>query len=639
MKDMRIKKRLALSYSSITTIVFIITCITIHGFVRSHNKTVLYEHFTTIYENTLICCQELVSFIKLGDNNECKDYQIASENITKANNFIADKFKRKTKIQTASNAVLAHQNKLTNLYNKASEIVGNKNANLKAIYKLKEELNSVEKSNISANTKNAIIELQKTFMIQNVYINTPDKLNAELCKSVETSTLDVVNKLGNSSVENKIKDIAARNTEYFHTYQLNNDLGHEMITDIDNEAAQLLAIAEDIRTQQSESTTTLLTINLLEVIILLLITIGISWFVFNTLVHSIIHPVERCAVFADRIAQGDLTTDIKVKHDDEIGQMTQSLKIMSDKFTDIILKIQESANIINIASKEITNSSMNMSEGASEQAASLEQISSSMEEMAANIRQNADNSIETEKIAVDASTAMLENKEAVASALDSMLKITKKISIVNEIASQTNILALNAAVEAARAGDVGKGFAVVASEVRKLAERCAEAANEIGVMSASGVELNNKSSENFLAIIPLIEKTANLVQEITAASKEQDIGANQINNSIQQLNSIAQANASASEQLTASAEKLNEQAIAMTNLVGYFKLNTDALSATNSHNTPTKKTQFATTQTTTKHTKEKKNETTTKPQQQTEGKGFNLKFEADESLDSQFEKF
>jgi methyl-accepting chemotaxis protein len=217
-----------------------------------------------------------------------------------------------------------------------------------------------------------------------------------------------------------------------------------------------------------------------------------------------------------------------------------------------------------------------MSQGATEQASSIEEVSASVEEMAANIRQNADNASQTEKIAMKAALDAKEGGEAVAQTVDAMKQIAGKISIIEEIARQTNLLALNAAIEAARAGEHGKGFAVVASEVRKLAERSQRAAGEITELSGSSVKVAEKAGGLLAKILPDVQKTAELVQEITAASKEQDSGAAQINKAIQQLDQVIQQNASASEEMSSTSEELASQAEQLQTAIAFFKVDAQA---------------------------------------------------------------
>jgi methyl-accepting chemotaxis protein len=213
-----------------------------------------------------------------------------------------------------------------------------------------------------------------------------------------------------------------------------------------------------------------------------------------------------------------------------------------------------------------------MSQGATEQAASAEEASSSIEEMNATIRQNADNALQTEKIALKSAADALESGKAVAEAMAAMKDIAARISIIEEIARQTNLLALNAAIEAARAGEHGKGFAVVAAEVRRLAERSQTAAGEISKLSGSSVQVAEKAGTMLAKLVPDIQKTAELVQEISAASREQTTGAGQINGAIQQLNQVIQQNAGAAEEMSSTAEELSSQAEQLQEAIAYFQV-------------------------------------------------------------------
>ena len=227
---------------------------------------------------------------------------------------------------------------------------------------------------------------------------------------------------------------------------------------------------------------------------------------------------------------------------------------------------------ISSASVQISNSAQQLSEGATNQASSVEEISSSMEQMTANIQQNTSNSRQTEKIASKAAIDINESKESVSETESSMKLIASKISIIGEISRQTNLLALNAAVEAARAGEHGRGFAVVAAEVRKLAERSQLAATEIDEVSAKSVHVAQKSGQMLNDVVPNIQKTADLVMEITASSNEQSSGSEQINNAIQNLNLVVQENAATAEEMAAGAEELSAQAENLQEAISFFKI-------------------------------------------------------------------
>ncbi len=273
---------------------------------------------------------------------------------------------------------------------------------------------------------------------------------------------------------------------------------------------------------------------------------------------------------AQKIAQGDLRVEVDVLSEkDALGN---ALKAMVEQLNTFVAEVKGAANEVAAGSQMLSASAEEMSQGATEQAASAEEASSSMEQMAANIRQNSDNASQTEKIALKAAEDAGMGGKAVIETVSAMKDIAQKITIIEEIARQTDLLALNAAIEAARAGEHGKGFAVVASEVRKLAERSQMAAGEISRLSSTSVEVAERAGEMLERIVPDIQKTAELVQEISAASMEQNSGADQINASIQQLDQVTQQNASASEEMASTAEELSGQADQLQGAIAYFKI-------------------------------------------------------------------
>jgi methyl-accepting chemotaxis protein len=280
--------------------------------------------------------------------------------------------------------------------------------------------------------------------------------------------------------------------------------------------------------------------------------------------------LNQTAALANEIAQGNLTVVAKrLSEEDTLGI---ALEHMIEKLRQIVAEALTAAQNVSAGSQELSASAEQLSQGATEQASSAEEASSSMEEMAANVKQNADNANQTEKIAAQSAKDAEASGAAVGRAVQAMQTIAEKITIVQEIARQTDLLALNAAVEAARAGEHGKGFAVVASEVRKLAERSQAAAAEIGTLSSESVKVAQEAGGMLAKLVPDIKKTAELVEEITAACREQDVGSGQINQAIQQLDKVGQQNASASEQVSSTSEELASQAEQLQATIAYFRI-------------------------------------------------------------------
>lgn len=275
---------------------------------------------------------------------------------------------------------------------------------------------------------------------------------------------------------------------------------------------------------------------------------------------------------ATSIAEGDLSRDVTITGRDEITDLQRAFQSMVEKLREVVGQVNAAAENMSAGSQELSASAEQLSQGSTEQAASTEEASSSMEEMAANVKQNAENASTTEKIAAQSARDAEASGEAVGKAVEAMQTIAQKINIVQEIARQTDLLALNAAVEAARAGEHGKGFAVVASEVRKLAERSQAAAAEIGTLSIDTVKVAQEAGSMLAKLVPDIKKTAELVEEITSASREQDVGASQINQAIQQLDKVTQQNAAASEQVSATSEELAGQAEQLQTTIAFFHL-------------------------------------------------------------------
>lgn len=273
-----------------------------------------------------------------------------------------------------------------------------------------------------------------------------------------------------------------------------------------------------------------------------------------------------------RLAQGDLTVEINATGKDEIQQVLSATQGMVDKLKEAIAAVKSASTEVAARSHALSATATEIAQEASRQAASAEEASASIEEMTANIRQNAENALQTEKIGIKAANDAGESGEAVMQSVSAMQQIASKIAIIEDIARQTRMLSLNAAIEAGRAQQEGKGFAVVAAEVRSLAERSQEAATEINQLVSSSVGVAEKAGSMLARLVPDIQKTAELVQEISAASREQSTGADQINSAIQQLDTTIQQNVLISENLSATAEKLASQAEQLRDAVEFFHL-------------------------------------------------------------------
>lgn len=299
--------------------------------------------------------------------------------------------------------------------------------------------------------------------------------------------------------------------------------------------------------------------------------------------RNLVNTMKKIADNAKAVSQGDLTVVIskRSEHDELLG----SLSDMVLRLNEIVGQITEAANNVAISSGEMSSTATQLSQGANEQASSAEEISSSIEEMTTTIQQNSDNANQTEKIAVTSSQGIDEVNQASLRSLDAIRQIVEKIKVINNIAEKTDILAINAAIEAARAGEHGKGFAVVAAEVRKLAETSQKAAIEINQLSAGSLKITEDTSILMSKIIPDIQRTAQLVQEIAASSAEQSSGATMISKAIEQLSQVTQQNSASAEEMSSSSEELASQAEMLKETMSFFTTDKQQIDIT-SHRKP-----------------------------------------------------
>ncbi len=328
----------------------------------------------------------------------------------------------------------------------------------------------------------------------------------------------------------------------------------------DNLSASLVRMSNESKANGNTIFIIFLSINTLVIII------------YYLLVNSLI--INRLALlvpYFKGISEGDLGEEMNPGYKDEIGDLVLACNEMSFQLNFIVASITLGADKIAQASHDMSVNLQNVSQGANDQAASTEEITSSMEEMSANIDQNTDNSQQTEEISSRSVLQIEKSNDAVVQTMVAMRRISEKVSVITDIAKQTNILSLNAAVEAARAGEHGRGFSVVAAEIRKLAELSQESANEIIRMSDESVEIADASSKLLAQVVPNIQDTAQKVKEVTTSSIEMKGGAHHVNLALQQLNTITQGNAAAAEEMAATAEELSALAKELTETVSFFK--------------------------------------------------------------------
>lgn len=306
------------------------------------------------------------------------------------------------------------------------------------------------------------------------------------------------------------------------------------------------------------------------------IPVCLAWLVSANFVTKMVirKPIQELNQKIKEMSEGNVNIAIEretLNKHNEIGEIACSLEILINQLKKVSKEINGCSSEVDEIGSHLGSLAMALSNGANSQAASVEELSSAMEQMVANISENASNARETENIAIKSSKEIVESKDSMVNALESLKKIAGKISVISDIAFETNILALNAAVESSRAGEHGRGFSVVASEVRKLAEHSKIAADEIVMLSNKSLELSVVAGQNLEQIVPEIEKTAKLVQEISVASEEQNSGSNQINNAIQELNRQTQNNAATAEELVAAADYLKEHSGKLIKNMSFFR--------------------------------------------------------------------
>jgi methyl-accepting chemotaxis protein len=412
-----------------------------------------------------------------------------------------------------------------------------------------------------------------------VHLELPSELNASRHKieNFQTFAKDYRRRSGHlpQTVDSSLTNFSSASAEFVDNFIAAKKMelaNHEITSNILWTIRGTSDVGFDQVKEMSENTSNTVKSERVVLLISALIVLVLGGIMVYVITQSIAVPINRGIYVANKMAEGDLTHNIDVQRKDEVGKLTESLNILNEKLKTIISNISESSDNIADSSQELSVNAAEIAEGARQQASATEEISSSMEEMFANIQQTTDNAKQTDSIASKTVVEVNKNKESFQVASQSLKQIAEKVNIIDEIAFQTNILALNAAVEAARAGEHGKGFAVVAGEVRKLAEKSKSAAGEINSVSKSTLSLSVNAENELNLLAPEIEKTSKLVQEIASASLEQVSGVEQINNAMQQLNSVVQANAQRSDDMASQSEKLLKQADELKDIISKFQI-------------------------------------------------------------------
>lgn len=401
-------------------------------------------------------------------------------------------------------------------------------------------------------------------LINDTHVSALMKEYQQLRDTWETSSLQIVELAKSNSASDRARSLQLSIGEGAQKFEAMRNV-------LDQMQDRLEVILDETHTEATnnfESTQKTLAVSVLGVIVFAAL---LSW----GLMRSITKPLNLVLRVVNQLAGGNLTLRTKVDRRDEFGTLLTAMDNTMDRLTDTVKNILTTSESLTDASTQVSSAAQSVSQSTTQQAGNVEEISASVEELSASVDQNADNAKVTDSMASTAAKQAAEGGKAVNQTVEAMKQIAERVDIIDDIAYQTNLLALNAAIEAGRAGQYGRGFAVVADEVRKLADRSRVAAQEIGDVASSNVQLAEQAGTLLNAIVPDIIKTSDLVQEIAASSMEQSSGLGQISAAMNQMSQITQQNAAASEELAATSDEVSGQARHLQDLVAFFKVNSE----------------------------------------------------------------